>query len=58
MPDLTMSVHGRQLLRSISRTLLLLEEHAKTHPHEVEIAYRALVAHVRSARPQLLGGAL
>ena len=58
MPDLIMSARGEQLLRSISRTLLLLEEHAKTHPREVEIAYRALVAHVRSARPQLLGGEL
>lgn len=56
MPDLTMSPRGHQLCSSLSRTFALIEEHARTHPHEVEILWRAVVSHLRSSRPQLLAG--
>jgi hypothetical protein len=48
------SPRGVQLQRSIAMTLLLVAEHDAKHPAEVDELLRALLAHVRSARPHLL----
>lgn len=49
-----MSKRGRELQRSIAMTLELVAEHDKTHPAEVDELLRAVLAHLRSARPHLL----
>lgn len=48
------SPRGQQLQRSIAMTLSLVAEHDKTHPHEVDDLLRAVLAHLRAARPHLL----
>lgn len=49
-----MSERGKQLQRSIAMTLVLLAEHDKLYPHEVDELLRMLLAHVRSSRAHLL----
>ena len=49
-----MTPRGIQLQRSLAMTLELVKEHEKLQPAEVELIYRGLVAHIRSARPMAL----
>lgn len=48
------SPRGQQLQRSIAMTLALVAEHDKVAPHEVDDLLRAVLAHLRAARPHLL----
>jgi hypothetical protein len=48
------SRRGGELQRSIAMTLVLVAEHDKAHPHEVDEMFRQLLAHIRSARPHIL----
>lgn len=49
-----MSERAKQLQRSICMTFLLLAEHNKVSPDEVDELYRQIIAHVHSARPHVL----
>lgn len=51
---ITLSDRAQQLQRSIAMTFLLLAEHNKISPDEVDEIYRQIVNHVRSARPHAL----
>lgn len=55
----SISPRGAQLQRALAMNLLLLAEHEKVAPAEVDTIVVALIAHVRSWRPQALlqGGA-
>lgn len=55
----SISPRGAQLQRALAMNLLLLAEHEKAAPAEVDTIVVALIAHVRSWRPQALlqGGA-
>jgi hypothetical protein len=46
--------HGSKLLGAIQRNFVLLDEHAKAHPAEVEAIVAAMVAHIRSWKPMII----
>lgn len=49
-----MSPQGAKLLGAVRRNFELLVELEKTAAAEVELIYAAMVAHIRSAKPQAL----
>lgn len=52
------SPRGRALQRSLAITFEAIKEHAKMEPAEAAAPYEAIAAHLRSAAPQALRGAL